>query len=84
MPEAHAMVLCVHHKPWLAMSTVVTALLQDGQDIDICFVDNVGDGHVDRPSYACYRRLMDEDARDASRPVTRQSVFCDTKNAVDE
>jgi hypothetical protein len=36
-----ALVFCVHHKPWLMMSTLVTALAQDYRDADLFFVYNV-------------------------------------------
>jgi len=39
------MVFCVHHKPWLMMSTLITALAQDYQDVDIYLVYNVGSGN---------------------------------------
>ena len=28
IPGPYAIALCVHHKPWLAMSTLLTALVQ--------------------------------------------------------
>src|SRR5206468_454754 len=54
----HAMALCVHHKPWLAMSTLLTTLVQDDQSWDMQFVHNLGDGNVARASYGAYRQLM--------------------------
>lgn len=44
MANRVALVFCVHHKPWLMMSTLITALAQDFQDGDFYFVYNVGDG----------------------------------------
>ena len=58
MRHSLALALCVHHKPWLAMSTLVTALLQDDQTFDIRFIHNLGDGHVQRPTYARYDALL--------------------------
>ncbi|MES1255945.1 MAG: hypothetical protein ABUS56_10075 [Acidobacteriota bacterium] len=55
-----AVALCVHHKPWLAMSTILTALVQDEQAFDVRFLRNAGDGDAGRPSYARYRALRDD------------------------
>lgn len=53
-----AVVLCVHHKPWLVMSTILTTLLQDYADADIHLVYQVGNGAcLDRASYAEYHDL---------------------------
>ena len=52
-----ALVTCVHHKPWLAMSTLVTTLVQDHQDVDLHTVFNVGGGGPRRPGYAEYYDL---------------------------
>lgn len=52
-----AIVFCVHHKPWLVMSTLLTTLMQDRADADFYFVYNLGDGTVHRPSYVEYDRL---------------------------
>ena len=54
-----ALVSCVHHKPWLMMSTLITALIQTRQDFDLHCVFNVGRGEVDRPSYEEYHRIAD-------------------------
>ena len=39
-----AIVHCVHHKPWLIMSTLITTLAQNYQDFDIYFLHQVGHG----------------------------------------
>ena len=53
-----AVVVCVHHKPWLVMSTWITTLAQDYQDCDIYIVYNVGDGSCpDKSSYDSYRHF---------------------------
>ena len=39
-----AIVCCVHHKPWLMMSTLITALAQDFHEADFHFIYNVGAG----------------------------------------
>lgn len=39
-----ALVFCVHHKPWLMMSTLITALAQDYRDVDFYFLYNLGSG----------------------------------------
>lgn len=58
MSERTALVICVHHKPWLVMATMVTLALQERQDTDVYVVYNVGDGRGDdRASYADYRTL---------------------------
>ena len=52
-----ALVFCVHHKPWLIMSTLITTLVQDSPNADVYFLYNVGNGECpDRPSY---RRYLD-------------------------
>ena len=52
-----AVVLCVHHKPWLIMSTLITTLTQGSPSADVYFLYNVGGGEcLDRPSY---RRYLD-------------------------
>ena len=50
-----AIVFCVHHKPWLMMSTLLTLVSQARQDADLFFAYNVGDGNVARESYREYR-----------------------------
>ncbi len=58
MSARTAVAICVHHKPWLVMSTAITLLLQDLPDVDVYVIYNVGDGScLDRPSYEAYRRL---------------------------
>lgn len=53
-----ALVFCVHHKPWLIMSTLMTMLVQDLADTDVFFIYNIGDGECrDRPSYRPYLEL---------------------------
>jgi|TARA_B100000315_G_scaffold169925_1_gene158527 hypothetical protein len=53
-----AIVFCVHHKPWLMMSTLITTALQDFDDADLFFVHSIGDGEADHPGYAEYRALI--------------------------
>jgi hypothetical protein len=54
-----AVVFCVHHKPWLVMSSLLTTLLQDHQDVDFHFLRQVGDGTCQgKASYAEYRDLV--------------------------
>jgi hypothetical protein len=52
-----AIVFCVHHKPWLMMSTLLTFVSQARQDADLFFVYNIGDGEVSRESYREYREV---------------------------
>ncbi len=52
-----ALVICAHHKPYLAMSTFVSVLAQDlpGVDLDIHVIFNLGDGVcADKQSYEAY------------------------------
>ncbi len=44
MANRLALVFCVHHKPWLMQSTLVTTLLQDLQAFDVFVLYNVGGG----------------------------------------
>jgi len=61
MTPRAAVAICVHHKPWLVMGTLITLLLQDEQDVDVFLLYNVGDGTVpERTSYAPYRRFATE------------------------
>ena len=56
MSSRVAIALCVHHKPWLVMSTLISLLLQDEQEWDLHLIYNVGDGAcLDKPSYRDYR-----------------------------
>ena len=58
MTAREAVVLCVHHKPWLVMATMVSLVLQDRQDVDVYVIYNVGDGSCpERPTYESYRRF---------------------------
>ncbi|MDD5594697.1 MAG: hypothetical protein PHY94_00430 [Candidatus Omnitrophica bacterium] len=53
-----AVAICVHHKPWLIMSTLMTLALQDCQDFDIYFIYQAGDGTCPaKASYADYFQL---------------------------
>jgi hypothetical protein len=53
-----AVAICVHHKPWLVMSTLLTLLLQDEQDVDVFLLYNVGAGDCpEKVAYEPYRRL---------------------------
>ena len=53
-------VFCVHHKPWLMMSTLITTLMQDYEGADLYFAYNVGDGVcMNKPSYDEYFDLAD-------------------------
>ena len=52
-----AIVFCVHHKPWLMMSTLLTLVSQPRQDADCFFLYNIGNGESSRETYAEYRGL---------------------------
>jgi hypothetical protein len=52
-----AIVFCVHHKPWLMMSTLLTLVSQHPEPADLFFAYNVGDGNVRRESYREYYEL---------------------------
>lgn len=61
MSNQCAIALCVHHKPWLMMSTLITLALQDWQDYDLYFVYQRGDGLChSKPSYQEYYRLAEK------------------------
>ena len=71
-----AVVLCVHHKPWLVMSTWITILAQDYQDFDIYVVYNLGDGRCpDKSSYDVYRQFEQGTGRESalSPEIERES-----------
>jgi hypothetical protein len=88
-----AVVLCVHHKPWLVQSTLISLLLQDVQDVDIHVIFQLGGGEtVDRPAYREYRRLArqhgvdpqlspwDERVREVCRLTGRRVVVHEFEN----
>jgi hypothetical protein len=53
-----AVAICLHHKPWLAMASLVSLLTQSRQDYDLFFLFNEGDGSCpNKPGYADYRAL---------------------------
>lgn len=52
-----AIVFCVHHKPWLMMSTLLTLVSQQPQAADLFVVYMVGDGESTRESYREYREI---------------------------
>ena len=53
-----ALVFCVHHKPWLMMSTLITTAIQDFDAFDVYVVYHVGDGIcAENPSYQAYHRI---------------------------
>lgn len=86
MADRVAILFCVHHKPWLMMSTLVTTLIQDCNGVDLYFAHNLGDGRLLKPSYAELYRVAgtsgvnvqlsdyDERVRDICR-VNRAGVF---------
>ncbi len=57
MAHKLAIVICVHHKPWLVMSTLVTIALQDYEDADVFIVFNKGNGERDLSGYDEYRMV---------------------------
>jgi hypothetical protein len=74
MANRLAMVFCVHHKPWLIMSTLITALAQDYQDADFYFVYNVGDGGQGRSVANGQLSPFDERVREVCR-LNRTTIF---------
>lgn len=52
-----AMVHCVHHKPWLIMSTLISTAMQNFQDFDTYFLFNKGNGER---YYTEYESLYNE------------------------
>lgn len=44
MKNRIAVAYCIHHKPWLIMSTLITTLAQDFKDYDMFFLYQEGDG----------------------------------------
>ena len=52
-----AIVHCVHHKPWLIMSTLISTSMQEFQDFDTYFLFNKGSGER---YYTEYKHLYDE------------------------
>lgn len=77
MPNKVAVVFCVHHKPWLVMSSLITLLAQDFQDVDLFFLYNVGAGDAARPNAPASNTQLspfDERVRDVCR-LQRPGVF---------
>ncbi len=53
-----AIALCVHHKPWLIMSTLITLAMQDYVNFDMYVLYQMGDGSCpDKRSYKPYFKL---------------------------
>ncbi len=72
-----AVVFCVHHKPWLMMSTLITALAQDDHDADYYFLYNVGSGercNVDTIVRNPQLSAFDERVREVCR-LNKSRVF---------
>ena len=59
MANKLAIVICAHHKPWLMMSTLITAALQDYDDADLFVVLNKGDGERNFAGYEEYRGYVE-------------------------
>ena len=59
MANKLAIVICAHHKPWLMMSTLITAALQDYDDADLFVVLNKGDGERNFAGYDEYRGYVE-------------------------
>ncbi len=56
-----AIVFCIHHKPWLLMSTLITIALQDYCDFDCFFIKIKGNGEsVDKEEYKEYYLLAEK------------------------
>jgi hypothetical protein len=56
-----AIALCVHHKPWLLMSTLLSLALQDFTEYDVFVCFQEGDGSCpDKSSYDEYRQIARE------------------------
>lgn len=72
-----AMVFCVHHKPWLMMSTLITTLMQDYQEADFYILYMVGDGRcAGKTSYQEYHQLGSElDHDTAPSPVLERESY---------
>ncbi len=51
MANKLAIVICAHHKPWLMMSTLITAALQDYDDADLFVILNKCDGERNFAGY---------------------------------
>lgn len=58
MKNKLALVFCVHHKPWLVMSTLITTMAQDFKDFDIFFIHQKGDGTTAQSRL--YKEYFDE------------------------
>lgn len=53
-----AIAYCVHHKPWLVMSTLITTLSQNYKEFDIYFLHQVG--HGDKYYGTVHKEYFDE------------------------
>jgi hypothetical protein len=61
MKKKLALVYCVHHKPWLVMGSLVSALSQSCRDFDLIFLYQNGDGSCsEKESYNEYRQIARE------------------------
>jgi hypothetical protein len=78
-----ALVFCVHHKPWLMMSTLITALAQDYQDADFFFLYNVGSGdrrYGDAVAINPQLSAFDARVRDVCRLTGRRTIELEYEN----
>lgn len=62
MKKKLAIAICVHHKPWLIMGTLITLAMQDNKDYDLYFIYQKGEGNCpEKETYKEYREIADKD-----------------------
>lgn len=84
MNKQLAVALCIHHKPWLVMSTLISLALQDFKDFDLYFLYQIGDGACqDKKSYEEYFKFCSRYGKNSqlseydenSRKIARATKF---------
>ncbi|TAN51588.1 MAG: hypothetical protein EPN26_08890, partial [Rhodospirillales bacterium] len=81
MTKRVAVALCLHHKPWLAMGSLLTLLAQTRRDFDLFLLYNKGDGtDVNHASYAEYNSFC---AMETSRELIRKSPELESQSYQD-
>lgn len=64
MGKKLAIVYCVHHKPWLIMSTLITTLIQNFNNFDIFFIYQQGNGaDIDNMNGGYFKEYNDLSAK---------------------
>ncbi|MBF0353732.1 MAG: hypothetical protein HQL43_00650 [Alphaproteobacteria bacterium] len=80
-PPRIAVAICLHHKPWLAMASLLSLLTQERQDFDLFLLFNEGDGSCpNKESYSEYNALLNAESASnliAQSPLIEKSSYAE-------